>query len=399
MHIKNGLVFQEDKTFQKTDVYTLQGTIVTKAAWQTARQAASREAPGRLYPVNGERFGDFYEIDASGDLILPGLIDIHSHGAVGYDFSDANPEGLRKILRYQRSCGITSYCPTSMTLPLTQLLEIFSAGAEVSEACAKDTGCGSSPEMMAHIAGFNMEGPFLDPVKKGAHRKEDIQAPDVSFFRQCNECCHGQIRLVTLAPNMAGAFSFLRELRDETVISLGHTSCDYDTAKRAIDAGARHLTHLYNAMPEFLHRSPGLIGAAADSPDCMAELIADGIHSHDSMIRNAFRLFPDRIILISDSLRATGLADGAYELGGQRFLVKGRLATLSDGTIAGSCTNLFDCMRHAVAAGIPKEEAIAAATIHPAKSIGIYDRTGSISVGKKADLLLTDTELHLKMVL
>ena len=185
----------------------------------------------------------------------------------------------------------------------------------------------------------------------------------------------------------------------ETVVSLGHTSCDYDTARRAFDAGARHLTHLYNAMPEFCHRNPGPIGAALDTPECMVELIADGIHSHDSAIRAAFTLFADRIVLISDSMRAVGLSDGSYTLGGQDVLVKGHLATLSDGTIAGSCTNLYDCMRHVVSAGIPVEKAVAAATANPARSIGIYDEAGSIAPGKRADLLLTAPDLTLRAVL
>ena len=164
--------------------------------------------------------------------------------------------------------------------------------------------------------------------------------------------------------------------------------------------GAHHLTHLYNAMPPLAHREPGLIGAAADDPQCMAELICDGYHIHPSAVRAAFRLFgPERMILVSDSMRAVGMDDGVYELGGQKVFMKNRKATLENGTIAGSATNLFDCMRKAVEFKIPVKDAIFAATRNPAKSIGIYDQVGSLTVGKEADILLVTEDLELKRVI
>ena len=183
-------------------------------------------------------------------------------------------------------------------------------------------------------------------------------------------------------------------------ISLGHTSTDYDCAAKAMELGAHHLTHLYNAMPPLAHREPGLIGAAADDPQCMAELICDGYHIHPSAVRAAFRLFgPERMILVSDSIRAVGMDDGVYELGGQKVFMKNRKATLENGTIAGSATNLFDCMRKAVEFKIPVKDAIFAATRNPAKSIGIYDQVGSLTVGKEADILLVTEDLELKRVI
>ena len=366
MIIKRGKVFQEDGNFLEQTLYVNDHRLVDKAEYQD----------------DGE------VIDAEGLLVLPGLVDIHSHGAAGEDFSDGNPEGLKKILQYEKRCGITSYCPTSMTFPKERLRQIFASikGAQTEEG--------------AKVVGINMEGPFLDPVKKGAHVEEWIAAPDAAFVRELNQDVDGLVRLVTLAPNMDGAEEFIKEMHEEVCISLGHTAADYDCASRAMKLGAHHVTHLYNAMQPFGHRAPGLIGAAMDDPECMVELICDGYHIHPSAIRAAFRLFgPERVILISDSMRATGMENGTYELGGQEVTVQDRKAVLKDGTLAGSATNLYGCMCKAVEFGIPLEQAIMAATANPARSIGIFDRVGSIRIGKQADLLLVSENLELKRVI
>lgn len=366
MIIKSGKVFQEDGSFLEQTLYVNDHRLVDKAEYQD----------------DGEI------IDAEGLLVLPGLVDIHSHGAAGEDFSDGDPEGLKKILRYERSCGITSYCPTSMTFPKERLRQIFASikGAQTEEG--------------AKVVGINMEGPFLDPAKKGAHVEKWIAAPDAAFVRELNQDADGLVRLVTLAPNMDGAEEFIKEMHEEVCISLGHTAADYDCASRAMKLGAHHVTHLYNAMQPFGHRAPGLIGAAMDDPECMVEMICDGYHIHPSAIRAAFRLFgPERVILISDSMRATGMENGTYELGGQEVTVKDRKAVLKDGTLAGSATNLYGCMCKAVEFGIPLEQAIMAATANPARSIGIFDCVGSIRIGKQADLLLVSENFELKRVI
>ena len=366
MIIKSGKVFQEDGSFLEQTLYVNDHRLVDKAEYQD----------------DGEI------IDAEGLLVLPGLVDVHSHGAAGEDFSDGDPEGLKKILRYERNCGITSYCPTSMTFPKERLRQIFASikGAQTEEG--------------AKVVGINMEGPFLDPVKKGAHVEEWITAPDAAFVRELNQDADGLVRLVTLAPNMDGAEEFIKEMHEEVCISLGHTAADYDCASRAMKLGAHHVTHLYNAMQPFGHRAPGLIGAAMDDSECMVEMICDGYHIHPSAIRAAFRMFgPERVILISDSMRATGMKNGTYELGGQEVTVKDRKAVLKDGTLAGSATNLYGCMCKAVEFGIPLEQAIMAATANPARSIGIFDQVGSIRIGKQADLLLVSKNLELKRVI
>lgn len=366
MIIKRGKVFQEDGNFLEQTLYVNDHRLVDKAEYQD----------------DGE------VIDAEGLLVLPGLVDIHSHGAAGEDFSDGNPEGFKKILQYEKRCGITSYCPTSMTFPKERLRQIF---ASIKGAQTEDG---------ATVVGINMEGPFLDPAKKGAHVEKWIAAPDVAFVRELNQDADGLVRLVTVAPNMDGAEEFIKEMHEEVCISLGHTAADYDCASRAMKLGAHHVTHLYNAMQPFGHRAPGLIGAAMDDPECMVELICDGYHIHPSAIRAAFRMFgPECVILISDSMRATGMENGTYELGGQEVTVKDRKAVLKDGTLAGSATNLYGCMCKAVEFGIPLEQAIMAATANPARSIGIFDRVGSIRIGKQADLLLVSENLELKRVI
>ena len=366
MIIKGGKVFQEDGSFLEQALYINDHRLVDKAEYQDDEKV----------------------IDAEGLLVLPGLVDIHSHGAAGEDFSDGNPEGLKKILQYEKRCGITSYCPTSMTFPKERLRQIF---ASIKGAQTEDG---------ATVVGINMEGPFLDPAKKGAHVEKWIAAPDVAFVRELNQDADGLVRLVTLAPNMDGAEEFIKEMHEEVCISLGHTAADYDCASRAMKLGAHHVTHLYNAMQPFGHRAPGLIGAAMDDPECMVELICDGYHIHPSAIRAAFRLFgPERVILISDSMRATGMENGTYELGGQEVTVKDRKAVLKDGTLAGSATNLYGCMCKAVEFGIPLEQAIMAVTANPARSIGIFDQVGSIRIGKQADLLLVSENLELKRVI
>lgn len=390
MIITGGRVFGEDGTFSVRDVYIENGKIVESSAHVRDRSI----------------------VDARGLLVIPGLIDIHSHGAAGYDFSDADNQGLKKILEYEHSHGITSYCPTTMTMSQEKLLAVLRSAKEITkpESDSPDDGMtenvketkGSAESgfcRYARIAGINMEGPFLDPARKGAHREKDIQKPDAAFFHRCMEACGGIIKLVTLAPNMPGALEVIRELKDEVTVSLGHTDADYEVCREALKAGACHVTHLFNAMAPFGHREPGLIGAAAEDTCCFAELITDGVHVHESMVRAAFSMFPGRIVLVSDSMRATGLGDGSYELGGHEVIVSGNRAVLADGTIAGSVTNLFDCMRKAVSFGVPRETAIAAATINPAKAVDIYDTAGSVSPGKAADILLVDEELNLVRVL
>lgn len=367
MIIKDANIFTQDNRFVKGSVVVENGRFVSIA-----------EQP--------EHTGEVMEvIEAKGLYMIPGLVDIHFHGCMGADMCDGTKEALDVITQYEASVGVTSVCPATMTIPKDEL----SAVMKNAGAYAYHGG--------AHLVGINMEGPFISPAKKGAQAAENIMHCDYEYFSQLQDAAGGLIKLVDIAPEEAGAMEFIDKVKGTVVVSLAHTASDYDTAMEAIAHGASHATHLYNAMPPLNHRNPGVIGAVRDSDNCHVELICDGVHIHPSVIRATFAMFgAQRMILISDSMRATGLDDGEYTLGGQPVTVKGNLATLHDGTIAGSATNLMDCMRFAVKhAGLPLETAVMCATANPAKEIGIFDEVGSIAVGKKADFVLLDQDLNL----
>ena len=329
------------------------------------------------------------DVNLGGKLVLPGLVDIHIHGAVGADFSDGESAGLEKMARYLASKGITSFAPTSMTLPYEQLSKAFLTAVKLKRDLPKDC---------AEPVGINMEGPFFSEKKRGAQNAAYLRSPDIGAFMELYEECGGLIRIVSVAPELPGAYEFAEVVSRRCRVAIAHTDADYDETAAIIRAGATHLTHLYNGMPSFHHRNPGVIGAASENDEVTAELICDGVHSHPSAVRAAFKLFPGRICLVSDSLRGCGLPDGTYELGGQDVILSGGEARLADGTLAGSVSNLFDCMRNAVRFGIPVQETIAAATIRPARVAGCDREAGSIEAGKKADFLVCSSELELEQV-
>ena len=331
--------------------------------------------------------------------LIPGLVDVHFHGAAGYDFCDGTKEAMQAIAAYENEHGITMICPATMSLPVAELEQILAvaAGWKDGQTILPDEVCKA---LSQSLCGIHLEGPFISKEKKGAHKEENIIPTDIATLRKLQEKANGLIRLVTIAPETEGAMECIKELKDEIRFSIGHTMVDYDMAGNAFETGVDHVTHLYNAMRTGTHREPSVPEAAADYGNVYVELICDGVHVHPSVVRNAFRIYgDDRVVLISDSMRATGMADGEYTLGGQKVLVNGTQATLEDGTIAGSVTNIYDCMKKAIAMGIPKGSAIKAATINPAKSIGMDREVGSIEIGKRADILVTDNELNLETVI
>lgn len=338
-------------------------------------------------------------LDAANCYIIPGLIDIHFHGCAGVDFCDGSPDSLHRIASYQASQGITGICPASMTLPMDILLKITESATDYFYR-KKDTSETDNSSFCADFLGIRLEGPFLSAAKCGAQNPAFLHKPDVTLFHKLQDKAKGLIRIVDIAPEEDNDCSFIREISKECKVSLAHTAADYATCMNAFAAGASHVTHLFNAMSEFSHRKPGLIGAACDTPACDVELICDGVHVDPSVIRMAFQLYTDaRIVLISDSMQATGMPNGEYTLGGQTVKVSGILATLADGTIAGSVTNLMDCVRHAVAFSIPLESAIRCATANPARSIGVDNCYGYLKPGYVANIVILNPDLSLRHVI
>ncbi|MBQ7362847.1 MAG: N-acetylglucosamine-6-phosphate deacetylase [Clostridia bacterium] len=318
-------------------------------------------------------------IELSGLKVYPGLIDTHIHGALGHDVSDPH-DSLDVISDYELRSGVTTWYPTTVAVDAEQLVKVTNRDVSLVSG--------------ANIPGFHMEGPFINKAKKGAINEEHIIPASRELFDRCN--ASGLVKKMTVAPETEGALEFIEDC--PALISVGHTTCDYDTAAESFRRGARCLTHTYNVMPGIHHREPGPIGAGADSKDIYAELISDGVHIHPSAVRMLVRIYgTDRIVLVSDSVRATGLSDGEYDLGGVPTVVKDGVARTLGGNLAGSTTNLFDCVRCAISFGICEEDAVKMASDNPARMMGL--NKGRVEVGYDADLIIVDGDFNLKHVI
>lgn len=363
--IENGIIFRPDNTFHRGTISIVNGKI------------------SDIFPENAQK------IDADNLYVIPGLTDIHFHGCKGHDFCEATDEALTAIADYEAENGITAICPATMTLPEHELMRIMRAAKSFSKKNKS-------------LIGINLEGPFISSAKKGAQNPAYIIKPDAEILRRLQNESGGLIKIATVAPETDGAIQFIQEAKSIARVSVAHTACDYDTAKLAFANGACHVTHLFNAMNPVNHRQPGPVIAALEDDNVMAELICDGVHIHPAVVRSTLKAFgDDRVIFISDSLEATGMSDGEYMLGGQRVIKKGRRATLEDGvTLAGSVTNLMECMRLAVKEmGIALETAVKCSAVNPVKAIGAYDVYGSICAGKYANLVMLDGDLNVVKVI
>ncbi len=364
MILKNGRVFTENGVFIDADVELKDGKIVKVAPRGT---------------LSGDE-----ELDVQGKYVTPGFVDIHIHGAKGSDFCDNGAEHIETMSSYLGSEGITSFCGTTMAFDEPILQSIFETARPYIN---KETGG-------AVLRGINMEGPFFNKDKKGAQAEKYIVTPDQGMFDRLYEVSGRSIKLVDIAPEVAGSYDFIRHASKKCVVSIAHTCANYDQAKEAFACGASHVTHIFNAMPAFGHRDPGVIGAASDDA-AHVEMISDGIHLHPAVVRSVFKWFgDDRVCLISDAMRAVGMPNGVYSLGGQTVYMTDGKATLESGVIAGSATSLAECFRRAVSFNVPLESALKAATINPAKAVGLFDEVGSIAEGKRADVLVLDETLH-----
>ena len=319
--------------------------------------------------------------------LIPGLIDIHTHGACGFDHTDCSVEERQKIASYYAKSGTTSFLATTITSEESVLADAMRNIAKYERQAGG-----------ARCIGINVEGPFFSYEKRGAHSPELLRHPDFSMYERLNALSGGQISLMCVAPELPGAIDFIKSVSQTAKISLAHSTADYVTAMDGFGSGATHITHIFNGMNPFLHREPGIIGAALDS-NAFVELICDGYHIHPAVIRATFRMFPRRVCLISDSLKCTNLPDGEYDSGGLAVIIENGRAMLKDGsTLAGSTISLLQGVRNAVSLGIPLADAVMAASYNCAESLGLEKKIGSLIPGAYADFVLLDSNLNIQKV-
>lgn len=374
MIIVNGRIFGEDGKFRQGRL-DICGEMIANIDYEEIIQSAPEEMSSEI-------------IDARGCYVIPGLVDIHLHGAAGYDFCDGTEEACQAISEFEVSRGVTTLIPATMTLSEKELIQVMET-------------CGRYAQKDAVIKGITMEGPFVSEGKKGAQNASYIQSPNNELFQRLQKASQGLIKQVTIAPELSGALDFIKEVNSDCVVSVAHTEAGYEETKAAFAAGASHVTHLYNAMQPFGHREPGVIGAAFDTKEVFVELICDGEHVHPSVIRATFEMFgAGRICMISDSMRATGMQSGIYSLGGQEVFLQGKRAVLADGKLAGAVTTLYDNLKKVVCQmGIPLEEAVMACTLTPARSLHMENECGVLATGRKADAVLLDEDLNIRYVI
>ncbi len=367
--------------------YITRGKIVLPHGVIENKALAFDSESGKICGIFDTVPSDAEIIDADGGYVAPGLIDIHIHGYLGEDISDASQDGIRKIAREIVKNGVTSFLPTTMTVEKERIIAALDAARALKEE--SKSWCG------AEILGVHAEGPFINPAKKGAQSEDNILLPDADFILENSDI----IKAVTLAPEMDKDHVCIKKLaaKSDLLVSMGHTDADFKEAISAVGDGINHATHLFNAMSGLNHRNPGAVGAALVSDKVTVELIADNFHVNPALYSLVAKLKVNKTLLITDSTRAAGMPDGEYELGGQAVTLRGIECRLKDGTIAGSVLKLNEAVRNVLFnTGLHIHEVFNMASLNPAMALGLGGRIGSLEADKDADIIITDGNLLVK---
>ena len=366
--------------------YIINGKIVLPEEVVSGKALAFDEASGKIAGVVDAVPADAKVIDAKGNYIAPGLVDIHIHGYLGEDTCDAKPEGVKKMAYGVAENGVTAFLPTTMTVAKDEIIAALNSVRSLKEESKTWGG--------AEILGVHAEGPFINPSKKGAQAEENILVPDADFIIENEDI----IKIVTLAPEMDEGHKCIKKLAAESsvLVSMGHTDAKFEEAMLAAKDGVNHATHLFNAMSALAHRNPGVVGAALASDNVSAEIIADTFHINPGLYSIVAKVKGDKMVLITDCTRAGGMPDGEYDLGGQPIFLKGIECRLADGTIAGSVLKLNHAVRNVLAnTDLPVNEVFKMASLNPATSIKVADRIGSLEEGKDADIIIADENINI----
>lgn len=367
--------------------YIINGKIVLPDAVVTGKALAYDTESGKIVGVVDSVPVGATTVDAEGGYVAPGLVDIHIHGYLGEDTSDAKPEGIKKMAYGVAKNGVTAFLPTTMTVSMPEINAALDAVRSLKEESKSWDG--------AEIIGVHAEGPFINPSKKGAQAESNILPPDADFVIKNADI----ITSITLAPEMDEGHKCIKTIAEKTnvLVSMGHTGADFEEGMQAARDGVNHTTHLFNAMTPLAHRNPGIVGAALTADNVSVELIADTFHINPGLYSIIAKVKGRKMVLITDCTRAGGMPDGEYDLGGQPIFLKGIECRLADGTIAGSVLKLNSAVKNVLDhTNLPVNEVFNMASLNAAAAIHVDDRLGSLEEGKDADIIITDENINIK---
>ena len=367
--------------------YIINGKIVLPDAVVTGKALAYDTESGKIVGVVDSVPVGATTVDAEGGYVAPGLVDIHIHGYLGEDTSDAKPEGIKKMAYGVAENGVTAFLPTTMTVSMPEINAALDAVRSLKEESKSWDG--------AEIIGVHAEGPFINPSKKGAQAESNILPPDADFVIKNADI----ITSITLAPEMDEGHKCIKTIAEKTnvLISMGHTGADFEEGMQAARDGVNHTTHLFNAMTPLAHRNPGIVGAALAADNVSVELIADTFHINPGLYSIIAKVKGRTMVLITDCTRAGGMPDGEYDLGGQPIFLKGIECRLADGTIAGSVLKLNSAVKNVLDhTDLPVNEVFNMASLNAAAAIHVDDRLGSLEAGKDADIIIADENINIK---